>query len=258
MAEHNAKREAGTDADRTADAAAEHSSAQDTRDTETDRKLRLHFREESDEMLFSNMEFGEDAKQRVRIQAAAERRTQPRVSFRKRWIVGIAAALVAGVIAVAGLPLLQQDAPPLATEPPVTTVPGGGAAGSQLTELVTTPIATAEKAQSLFGGKVLVPDAAPEGFVLQEIVAVGMQGEPTRDLIFTYAAGDRTLTFTASRMPTAFPKELFSSISVNGVNGHVFEQPEMVELFWTADGVHYGVTGSMTAEQATAFAASLK
>lgn len=257
MAGRDSKREAGIDAVSAADAATKHDSMQE--DTETDHKLKNHFREESDEMLFSNMEFSEAAKRRVRIQAAAEIRAQPRASFRKRWIAGIAAVLVAGVIAVAGLPLLQQDAPPLATEPPLTTVPGGGGTGgSDLTELVTTPVATAEKAQSLFGGKVLVPDAAPEGFVLEEIAAVGMQGEPIRDLIFTYAAGERSLTFTASRMPTAFPTEMFSSISVNGVKGHVFEQPKMVELFWTADGVHYGITGSMTAEQASAFAVSLK
>lgn len=105
-----------------------------------------------------------------------------------------------------------------------------------------------------------VPIDLPEGFALSETVAVGLKGEPARDVIFTYLSGDssKTFSFAASRLPAAFPKEMFTSVDVDGAEGFVFEQPGLTELFWSDEGINYSIVGNLSAEQALLVASSLQ
>ncbi len=220
-----------------------------------DRNLRRHIREEADEIMFSHIRLSEEAKRTIRRQAAEDPAGR-RFARRKSWTIG-SAALAAAVLIFAGYALLEQPSVP--AEPPVATAPpsGGGAAGSDLSRLISTPIGSPEEAKAAFGEGLRLPTEAPEGYTLSEIVAVGEQGKPARDVIFAYASGENVVTFVASRSPAAFPAELFSPTQVNGVDGFVYAQSGMTELFWMADGVQYSVTGPISAEAAMAVAESV-
>jgi hypothetical protein len=227
---------------------------------DTDRNLRENLRKESDELIFQGMELSEQMKQAIREQAAADRtvRRSGR-GIRRSWLIG-AAAMVAAVMIVAGYPLLQQQgAEPAPIENQIGDTPpaNDGAVGSDLSELVTTTLGSVEEAQAAFGADLMLPASAPEGYVVTEIVAVGAKGQPARDVVVTYASGDDAVTFVASRSPAAFPTELFTPIQVGDRDGFVFEQAELVELFWIVDGVQYAITGPLTADEAVSLAESL-
>ncbi|MDQ6421672.1 DUF4367 domain-containing protein [Paenibacillus sp. LHD-117] len=217
-----------------------------------DRNMHHKIQKESDDILFTRMELSEQVKQKIRQQAAAETGGR-RFALPKSWIMGAAAALVAAVILIAGL---QQPSAP--GEYPIDSVPptNEGTVGSELSQLVTTSLASVEEARSAFGEGLLVPSFVPEGFALSEMAAVGLEGEPARDVLFTYNSGEKTVTFSTSRMPAVFPQELFSPTQVGGADGYVFEQPELVELYWMSDGVQYGIVGNLSAEDAMKLAES--
>ncbi|OMF32228.1 hypothetical protein BK133_14485 [Paenibacillus sp. FSL H8-0548] len=228
--------------------------------TDMERNLRQHLQKESDDMLFSKMELSDSVKQKIRKQATAEQRSRRRFVLPKAWLAG-AAALVAAVVIVTGLPMLQEPAEvPIPTDNSSGTVlPGnGGSTGSELSQLITTPFGTAEAAKTAFGSGVHVPQVAPEGFKLAEIVGVGMKDQPLRDLNFTYGSGDKTVTFSASRMPAAFPMDLFTQTKVGGADGFIFEQAEFTELFWVVDGIQYGVSGPISGDEAMKVAESVE
>ncbi|REK77757.1 DUF4367 domain-containing protein [Paenibacillus paeoniae] len=223
-------------------------------------KLRQQLRKESDDMLFSGMELSDSVKQKIRKQAASEQKNR-RFVLPKAWVAGAAGLVAAAVIIVAGLPMLQgPTAVPTPTDHSTGTVlPGnGGTTGSELSQLITTPFGTAEAAKTAFGSGVLVPGIAPEGFKLAEIVGVGMKDQPLRDLNFTYGSGDKTVTFSASRMPAAFPTDLFTPTKVGGAEGFIFEQAEFTELFWVVDGIQYSVAGPITGDEAMKVAESVE
>ncbi|MCQ6557557.1 DUF4367 domain-containing protein [Paenibacillus mendelii] len=227
--------------------------------TDMERNLHQHLRKESDDMLFSGMELSDSIKQRIKKQAAAEKKSR-RFVLPKVWLAG-AAALVAAVVIATGLPSLQQPAAvPAPTDNSAGTVlPGNGsAAGSELSQLITTQFGSVEDAKTAFGAGVLVPRVAPEGFELAEMVGVGMEGEPLRDLNFTYASGEKTVTFSASRMPAAFPTDMFTPTQVGGAEGYIFEQAAFTELFWVVDGIQYGVAGPISGDEAMKVAESVE
>ncbi|BBI33344.1 DUF4367 domain-containing protein [Cohnella abietis] len=222
-------------------------------------KLSQHLRKESDDMLFSGMEMSDSVKQKIRKQAAAEQKNR-RFVLPKAWLAG-AAAVVAAVVIVTGLPMLKEPAavPAPTNNSTGTVLPGnGGATGSELSQLITTPFGTAEAAQTAFGTGVLVPQVAPEGFKLAEVVGVGMKDQPLRDLNFTYGSGDKTVTFSASHMPATFPTDLFTSTKVGGADGFIFEQEGFTELFWVVDGIQYGVSGPISGIEAMKVAESVE
>jgi hypothetical protein len=43
---------------------------------------------------------------------------------------------------------------------------------------------------------------------------------------------------------------MFAKTTVRGQDGYVFEQPELVELYWVENGVHYGIVGNLSAAEA--------
>lgn len=232
--------------------------------TDTDHKLRRHIREESDTMLFANMELSERTKRQIREQAGSEQAGKAEKPGRRSivpraWRMGTAAA-VAAIMIVSGYALLQQpDATAPGGQPSASQPSSNGAiSGSELSSLVTTPLGSAEAAKTAFGEGLRLPAAAPEGFTLSEMVAVGEGGQPTRDIVLTYAAGDKTLTFTASRMTAAFPADLFTPVKVGDAEGFVFEQAELTELYWSVDGVQYSVIGPITADGALQIAGSIQ
>lgn len=228
--------------------------------TDMERNLRRNLQKEMDDMLFSTMDLSDSDKQKIRKQAATEQRSRRRFVLPKAWLGG-AAALVAAVVIVTGLPMLQDPAavPTPTDNSSVIVQPGnGGAAGSELSQLITTPFVTVEEAKAAFGSGVLVPKVAPEGFELAEIVGVGMKDQPLRDLNFTYSLGDKTVTFSASRMPTASPTDLFTQTKVGGADGIIFEQAEFTELFWVVDGIQYGVSGPISGDEAMKVAESVE
>ncbi|MGG4143082.1 DUF4367 domain-containing protein [Paenibacillus algorifonticola] len=227
--------------------------------TDMERNLRQDLQKEMDDMLFSRMELSDSVKQKIRKQAAAEQRSRRRFVLPKAWLAG-SAALVAAVVIVTALPMLQEPAAvPTPTDSPGIVLPGnGGATGSELSQLMTTPLGTTEAAKAAFGSGVLVPQVAPEGFKLAEIVGVGMKDQPLRDLNFTYGSDDKTVTFSASRMPAAFPTDLFTPTKVGGADGFIFEQAEFTELFWVVDGIQYGVSGPISGDEAMKVAESVE
>ncbi|WP_217596847.1 DUF4367 domain-containing protein [Cohnella sp. GbtcB17] len=247
--------------------------------TNMDRELRLHLAKEADDVLFSNLELTDRLKQNIR-QKAASAQTGRRRRSRNVWAAGVAAAALA-VFLMVGLPTLQHTSAPAPAQSPIGASPStdagnagnvgnagnnagsagnAGAAGSELSQLVSTSYATAEEAKAAFGASMLAPEAGPEGFTLKDIQGAGMAGEPLRDVIFSYASasGDKTITFTASRMAAAFPADMFTATQVNGNDGFVFAQPTLTELYWMEDGIQYGIVGHVTSEEAMKIAESAK
>ncbi|RED55493.1 DUF4367 domain-containing protein [Cohnella lupini] len=229
---------------------------------DTDRNLRQQLRKESDEILFSPMELSDQAKRKIRQLAVTEKVGRRFVFRKKTWIMG-AAGLAAAFMIIAWLPMLQQptvQAP--AASPIESSVPSNagnaGTTGSELSQLITTRLNTAEEAKAAFGPGLNAPTYLPEGYKLSDITAVGMKGEPARDVNFTYVSGEKTITFVASRMPAAFPEDLFSPTQVNGVDGLVFEQTNLTELFWVQSDIQYSVTGNVSADAALKIAESLE
>jgi len=218
--------------------------------TNVDNRLRESFRQEADRTLFLRMDLSDEVKRSIRRQAsavtAARRPVLPRT-----WIAG-AVALAAAIMIITGIPMLQHPAVP--APPEQTAVPSApantGAAGSELSSLIMSTLGSVEDARSAFGDGLLVPAALPSGFELSGITAAGEQGKPARDVIFTYVSGQDTITFVASRMAAAFPQDLFTATKVGGAEGFVFEQPELVELYWMRDGIQYSIVGSLSAEEA--------
>ncbi|WP_147381860.1 DUF4367 domain-containing protein [Paenibacillus nanensis] len=212
-------------------------------------------------MLFSRMEMNERLKQKIRQQAVGDHAKSRRLQRPKTWVMGAAAATVAAAVwLVAGVPFLQQPSIPSPTEQPAHGAPpvNGGASGSELSALVTTPVSTLEEAIAAFGGSLLVPTVLPEGFALKEIVVVGEQGQPARDAIFTYLAGEKSMTYVVSRNPAAFPMELFTKTQVSEVEGYMFEQEGLTELFWMKEGMQYSITGQITGVESMKIAESLE
>jgi len=224
-----------------------------------DSKLRQQLRRESDDMLFSGLELSDSVKQKIRKQAAAEQ-TSRRFVLPKAWLAGAAGLIAAAVIIMAGLPMLQEPAAvPTPTDSTGIVVPGnGGTTGSELSQLIMTSFETAEAAKTAYGPGVLVPRVAPEGFTLTEIAGVGMKDQPLRDLNFTYGSGDKTVTFSASRMLAAFPADLFTPTEVGGVDAYIFEQDQFTELFWVVDGIQYGLAGPISGNEALKVAESVE
>lgn len=234
-----------------------------------DRELRMHLAKEADEVLFSNLELTDRLKQNIRRKAASAQTGRRRIS-RNVWAAGATAAALA-VFLMVGLPTLQHTSAPAPAQSPIGASPStdagnagnagaAGAAGSELSQLVSTSFATAEEAKASFGADMLAPAGVPEGFALTDIQGAGMAGEPLRDVIFTYASasGDKTITFTASRMAAVFPADLFTATQVNGADGFVFAQPELTELYWMKDGIQYGIVGHVNADEAMKIAESAK
>ncbi|MDI4647016.1 hypothetical protein [Cohnella hashimotonis] len=251
--------------------------------TDMDRELRVHLAKEADEVLFTNLELTDRLKQNIRQKAASAQMGRRRVS-RNVWAAGVAAAALA-VFLTLGLPTLQHTSAP--AQSPIGASPstnegsaeiagnGGnaagnagnagnsgkaGAAGSELSQLVSTSYATAEEAKASFGADMLAPESVPEGFTLTDIQGAGMAGEPLRDVIFSYASasGDKTITFTASRMAAVFPADMFTARQVNGNDGFIFAQPALTELYWMEDGIQYGIVGHVNSDEAMKIAESAK
>ncbi|MFC4099035.1 hypothetical protein [Paenibacillus xanthanilyticus] len=226
--------------------------------TDREHDLRRQFREESDDMLFSGMDMSEQLKRSIRQEAAGEKAPRKR-SFAKSWKVGAAGLVAAAMIAVA-IPLLDQPSVPAPGNQVAENVPptpnNGGTAGSEVSQLTTTKLGSIEDARAAFGEGLRLPTVVPQGYALTEMTAVGMPGQPARDILFTYASGEKTVTFSASRMAPAYPAELFAKTKVGDAEGAIFEQPGMTELFWTVDDIHYGVTGPITGEEAMKVAES--
>lgn len=210
--------------------------------TETDRNIRRLLQQELDDVLFSRMELDDQTRQKIREQAAAKR-PRRKLVLPKAWILGTTVAALAAAVFIfaVGMPPSNQ-----------------GTVGSEISQLTAAPLGTIDEAKASFGSDLLVPQARPDGFTLAEIVAVGMEGKPVRDVIFTYVSGEKEVTFIASRQTAAFPADLFTPIKVNDAEGYVFEQPELTELYWMEDGIQYSVVGHLSAEDTLKFAQSVK
>lgn len=224
--------------------------------TNGDNLLRERFRQEADQTLFVRMELSDEVRRRIRQQAALMK-TARRTAWIRKWLTG-AAALIAAVIIVSGMPTFERSAVPSPSEQPAesTSPNNGGAAGSELSSLTSTTLGSVEEAKAAFGPGLLLPTVVPNGFKIDEIVAAGVKGEPARDVIVTYASGEADFTFMASRMSASFPPDLFTPTKVGGGDGFVFEQPELVELYWMKDGIQYSVVGKLTADEAMKVAES--
>ncbi|SDX50234.1 DUF4367 domain-containing protein [Paenibacillus sp. CF384] len=220
--------------------------------TETDNRLRQHLREEADEILFTDMELSNRMKQKIRQEAAAEK-SKRRFFLPKAWTLGLTAAIM--IIAV--FLILQQQNPGTNTAEDAPST-NQGTSGSQLSQLITTPVSTVEEAIASFGPNLRVPNELPDGYSLSEIITVGMKDEPVRDVIFTYTSGEKSITYAVSRMKAIFPVDLFTPTQVSGSDGYVFEQPELVELYWLVDDIQYSITGPLSGEEAMKIAESVK
>ncbi|WP_308639760.1 hypothetical protein [Paenibacillus silvisoli] len=225
-----------------------------------DRKIDQQLRSELDDVLFANMELNEQVKQQIRRQANG---TQPvrRFTAKRAWSMTAASVAVAAMLIAIVFTMLQQPAVQnpagnngIGSVPPVEE----GVSGSEFSQLVTIPLSTPEDAKAAFGPELLLPSFVPDGYTLKEIVSVGMPGEPVRDIIMTYAAGEKSLTFAASRMAPSYPADLFSKVKVGSAEGAMFEQTELTELFWTVEDVHYSITGNVSGEEAVKLAEAVQ
>jgi len=228
--------------------------------TNTDNRWREQFRKEADDVLFAGIELSERAKRNIRQQAALEKpATRRRIFFPRKWAVGMV-AIAAAIAFIAVLPTLQQSSAPAPqgqvgdSSPPAS----GGAVGSDLSSLITVPLSSDDEARAAFGAGLLLPAQTLEGFALTDRSAAGAEGEPARDIIYNYMSGERTMTFSASRMQASYPSDLFAPVQVNGADGMILAQEGYTELFWTVDGVQYGVSGQITEEEALKVAESIE
>ncbi|SFS62931.1 DUF4367 domain-containing protein [Paenibacillus sp. BC26] len=220
--------------------------------TDIDNQLRQQLREESDEILFNDMQLSNRLKASIR-QEAAGRKSKSGFIFKNKWTMGIAAA----VMLVAVFLIFGQQNPGTNSADNVPST-NQGTSGTQLSQLITTQVSTIEEARAAFGPSMLVPDVIPEGYSLTGIVTVGMKDEPARDVILTYTSGEKTITYAVSRLTAAFPVDLFTKTQVSGSEAFVFEQPELVELYWLIDDIQYSITGPLSADQAMKVAESVK
>lgn len=222
--------------------------------TDMDQHFRQHIKKESDDILFAQMELSDRVKQKIWEQAVSEKKGRL-FFFSKKWKMGMAVLAVA-VMMVAGYPMLQQLPAPSTTEnlPPSDK----GAIGSELSQLVTTKLNSEADAKAAFGDGLLVPSIVPEGYTLSDISAVGVEGEPVRDVIFTYISAEKTVTFSASNNPAAFPVDMFTQTKINGADGFIFAQSELTELFWLEGGIQYSLVGQLSADEAIKVAESLE
>ncbi|AZN41453.1 DUF4367 domain-containing protein [Paenibacillus albus] len=224
-----------------------------------DHKLGQQLREESDEMLFANVDLSDQLKQKIRHQTAAEKKGR-RFGFSKRWMNGIA-AMAAALLIVAGFLVFQEPSKKAPAQNPIgnvdTPTTNEGTSGSELSQLVTSKLSTVEEAEKAFGEGLLVPSELPEGFTLKEISAVGMKGEPARDILFNYVSGDKTIMYTVSRMQAVFPTDLFTTVKISKNDGLIFEQAELTELYWMIDNVQYSIVGNLTGDEARKAAESV-
>lgn len=170
--------------------------------------------------------------------------------FRKAWIIGMSAVAAAAIL-IMGYPMMQQPTVPAPIQDPAGSVqpPIGGASGSQLSPLVTATLGSVEEAKAAFGDGLLVPNVMPEGYTLADIQTVS-EGDVVRDVVITYATGDKAITFTASRNQAVFPADLFTKTEVNGFEGLVYEQPAFTELYWMESSIQYSIMGPITGEDA--------
>lgn len=261
---------------------------------EIEHKLNTRFKDEADEILFQDIQFGDKLKQSILWQAKAEQSTKgaetmqtttnirqeeaqarPSVSanasnyaenrrparWSSKWALGTAAAAFLLVAALFASPLLDTG-----TGPQVGPAPGPGAssgitdtpppAGSELSQLTTVPVSTPQEARKLFGNDLLLPTQPPAGYTLSRIEATGMGDDVSRIVLF-YEAGGKEVTFMADRSEAFIPVDMFTAIDVNGASGLVFAQPEMTELFWQQDGVQYAISGQLTQDEALELAGSV-
>lgn len=225
--------------------------------TDREHKMSQQLGKELDEILFPKLEMSELLKRKIRKEATYEK------SKRKWTILKSRKALASGVAAVliaVAIPFLEQPSAPApngnATENVQPGQANGGTVGSEATTLTTSTLGSIEEAKGAFGDSLLLPADNPTGYTLTEIVAVGMPGQPARDILLTYTSGEQTVVFSASRMESAYPIELFTKTKVGNAEAFVFEQPNMVELFWTIDDIHYGVTGPISGDEAMKMAES--
>ncbi|REE67593.1 uncharacterized protein DUF4367 [Paenibacillus taihuensis] len=224
-----------------------------------DHKLREQLGKEIDEILFVKLEMGESLMQKIRQEAALEKPVRRKWEAAKSWKIA-AAGIVAAVLIAIAVPLLGQPSSQTPVGNTTENVQPGqsndGAVGSEVSHLKTTTLRSVEEAKTAFGEGLRLPAVIPDGYTLTEMEAVGMPGQPARDILFTYNLGEQTVVFSASRMETAYPPELFTKTKVGNVEGVEFEQPNMTELYWTVDDVHYGIIGPISGDEAMKMAES--
>lgn len=233
---------------------------------EREQKMAQQYKKESDDILFAHVEFDDRMKHQVkeRLAVSEQRAGNKRKSWlsRSKWAYGTAAAALLLVLAVSVPQLggiVGQPDTPHASEAGDGGSPGiTPPVGTDLSQLKTAVLGTPEEAKERFGDDLLVPTVLPERFALGEIEAAGMEEQTKTRVVFFYRAADSDFTYSADRAAVTFPAEMFEPIEVNGAAGHIFAQPGMTELYWTQDGVHYGIVGMLTQEEAVDVAASLQ
>ncbi|WP_219835580.1 DUF4367 domain-containing protein [Paenibacillus sp. R14(2021)] len=218
-------------------------------------RLQGRLRQELDEVLFASLELSEQTKGEIRKRAATANASRRRI-FPKSWMTGAASA-AAVILIIAGCLIFGQPNVPAPGGNPSGSVTPGGVSGTELSQLITTPLSTAEEAKAAFGAGLLIPRVLPEGYALSEIASTGMKDQPVRDMVFTYTSGEKAITFMASRAAASFPADLFTATKVNGEDGFVFEQETFTELYWTENGIQFAVTGPISAEEAMRVAESV-
>lgn len=244
-----------------------------------DKELSRKMKKEANESLFEDMTFDSRMKNRVmqqtRATSASEGWTSWFTAGRRKWVAGAASIVLVAAIAFS-LPMLNDaDPTPIAEGPPTSdsnpsTPPGdsqpvpdpsgsgGSGIGSDLSELETVQVQTPDEASELYGPELLTPTYTPDGFTLSGIEVTGMRGEAPTRVHMNYASGDQVISIMQNKQPLSFPMDSFESIEVQGVDGYVYEQPTLTELYWEVDGIQYSIMGPVSAEEALKMAESMQ
>ncbi|MFC5650370.1 hypothetical protein ACFPYJ_14770 [Paenibacillus solisilvae] len=241
--------------------------------THRDKEIRERVKAEADDLLFDNLQFDADMKEKVRqLSGTAQERSavrKVRKPGRNIWFVGIAvAAALLGLLFVSeSKHVISPDGTPPIGEPVNTFKdPDGSVRPTGPSGRGPRVLDSYEEASRSFGDGLLIPSYIPDGFSLYEINVTGPEEGKATDAAFSYVAGDRSFGVFAQKENADMPQS-GKTVDVNGAVGYLIVSPSVpeqeeaaanVELHWSSKGIHYMLSGILTGGEAVLVARSME
>lgn len=216
------------------------------------------FKEEADRVLFENMDFHHELKEKVRIQT---RNLTPKKSNRiKNFlpVVSIAAVLLLAIVSTTMLKEKNDAANQM------NTFVGEQENSNMITEsaLKSWQVDTVEEIKALFPEQVLVPTYTSAPFTLESIHASGISREEVYQVVINYQMQDQFYSVIIEKSISDIEPQGFQIVDINGLKGFLKmeETDEFLntELIWDLNGYHYVVNGYLSAEEAVKVAKSFQ
>lgn len=215
-------------------------------------------KEESDQVLFKDLDFHQDLKERVRLQT---RNVASKKSFKKRNffpIVAIASVLFLGIIT--STMFLNKDD----TTGEMNTFVGDQENSNMITEsaLKSWQVDSIEEIKTLFSEQVLIPTYTSTAFTLESIYASGLSQEEINQVVVNYQKEDQYYSVIIEKSITDMEPQGFQIVDINGAKGFIKTEQTNdflnTEVIWDMNGFHYVVNGFLSMEEAVKVAKSFQ